>query len=260
MKSLRATYPKVIWSKRLREYVLEKLSTQMTSDGKYLALEDSPASEVALSKLQKGFQSKFPQKQWELCERDRLQDMVFKIKEKERKMEREGSISKKSEKDAVSIEEDAASNEVEAASNVEDALKMQKDKLQLATLLLQSVNSKFCASLEIPDGSMAAEMETSLNSLLDMKSSMSPLLSVKDDDLCNEACQVHSSLLSLASEIARTYNDFEWSKNYLHSVYILRREEDVVPAPESKKLPASFTKQGVSSSSSMPNQIDIESS
>ena len=103
-------------------------------------------------------------------------------------MEREGNVNKKNEKDAVSIEEDAASNEVEAASNVEDALKMQKDKLQLATLLLQSVNSKFCASLKIPDGSMAAEMETSLKSLLDMKSSMSPLLSVKDDDLCNEAC------------------------------------------------------------------------
>ena len=111
--------------------------------------------------------------------------MVLKMK---KKVEREGSVNKKNEKDAVSIEEDAASNEVEAASNVEDALKMQKDKLQLATLLSQSVNSKFCTSLEIPDGSMAAEMETSLKSLLDMKSSISPLLSVKDDDLCNEAC------------------------------------------------------------------------
>ena len=99
-------------------------------------------------------------------------------------------------------------------------------------------------------------METSLKYFLDMKSSTSPLPSVKDDDLCNEAFQVHSSLLSLASEIARTYNDFEWSKNYLHSVYILRREEDVAPAPGSKKVPASSTKQGVSSSSSTPSQTD----
>ena len=99
-------------------------------------------------------------------------------------------------------------------------------------------------------------METSLNSLLDMKSSMSPLLSVKDDDLCNEACQVHSSLLFLADEIAKAYNDFEWAKNYLHSVYILRREEDVVPVPGSKKVPASSTKQCVSSSSSTPSQTD----
>ena len=82
------------------------------------------------------FQSKFPQKQWLLCEKDRLQDMVLKMKKKEKKVEREGNVNKKNEKDAVSIEEDAVSNEVEAASNVEDALKMQKDKLQLATLLL----------------------------------------------------------------------------------------------------------------------------
>ena len=105
-------------------------------------------------------------------------------------MEREGKVNKKNEKDAVSIEEDAVSNEVKAAANVENALKMQKDKLQLAALLLQSVNSKFRASLEAPDGSMAAEMETSLKSLLDMKSSISPLLSVKDNDLRNEACHM----------------------------------------------------------------------
>ena len=188
MKSGRATYLKVNWSKPLREYVVDKLSSQLTSDDKHLVIEDSPAGAVALSRLQRELQSKFPQKQWLLCEKDRLQDMVLKMKKKEKKVEREGNVNKKNEKDAVSIEEDAASNEVEAASNVEDALKMQKDKLQLATLLLQSVNSKFCASLEIPDGSMAAEMETSLKSLLDMKSSISPLLSVKDDDLCNEAC------------------------------------------------------------------------
>ena len=106
MKSLRATYPKVIWSKRHWEYALEKLSTQLTSDGNYLALEGSPASEVALSRLQKDFQSKFPQKQWELCEKDRLQDMVLKMKEKERKMERQEKANKKNEKEAVSIEED----------------------------------------------------------------------------------------------------------------------------------------------------------
>ena len=110
--------------------------------------------------------------------------MVLKMK---KKVEREVKINKKNEKDAIFIEEDAVLNEVEDVSNLENALKMQKDKLQLATLLLQSVNSKFCVSLEI-DGSMAAEMETSLKSLLDMKSSISPLLSVKDDDLCNEAC------------------------------------------------------------------------
>ena len=143
-------------------------------------------------------------------------------------------VNKKSEEDTV---------EEDTISNVENAFKMQQDHLQLAVSLLESVESKFQASLEIPDGSMVAGMEASLNSLVDMKSSLSPLLSAKDDDLCKKACEVHSSLLHLAEEIASAYNDFEFFQSYLHSVLIVRREENVVPVPGSKKVPASSTKQ-----------------
>ena len=168
---------------------------------------------MALKTLQSDFRRHFPQKQWVLCEKDRLQYMVRRWKRK--KNGRPRKVNKKGEEDAV---------EEDTISNVENQLKTQKDKLQLATLLLQSAKSKFHASDEIPNGSMAAEMETLLKSILDMKSSISPLLSVKDNDLCNEACQMHSSLFSLADEIAKAYNDFEWSRNYLHSVYMLRRD------------------------------------
>ena len=88
MKSGRATYLKVNWSKPLRECVVDKLSSQLTSDDKHLVIEDSAAGAVALSRLQRELQSKFSQKQWLLYEKDRLQDMVLKMKEKERKMER----------------------------------------------------------------------------------------------------------------------------------------------------------------------------
>ncbi len=140
MKSGRATYLKVNWSKPLREYVVDKLSSQLTSDGKRLVFEDSPAGAAALSRLQMEFQSKFPQKQWLLCEKDRLQDMVLKMKKREKKVEREGSVNKKNEKDAVSIEEDdRASSSLRQSRRVE--MRLEENSLNIHQLTVDAKSS-----------------------------------------------------------------------------------------------------------------------
>ena len=86
------------------------------------------------------FQSKFPQKQWLLCEKDRLQDMVLKMKKREKKVEREGSVNKKNEKDAVSIEEDdRASSSLRQSRRVE--MRLEENSLNIHQLTVDAKSS-----------------------------------------------------------------------------------------------------------------------